>query len=173
MKKPACAFKRDALKLATLQYLWLWHFFRVLWNIKIFTIDFCYNQTIGTWHHFFSTLQHAIERLKLFSLFHKTNCFQIFVLYLRFVGTILISFQTKRFKYFILCCKCIGCLACLYSKMPLFQMVGLREGGKSLPLAFLMIWRPCDLNSVMISSMASKCQHCKVGMPPFYVLLPS
>ena len=100
-RKPTCAFKQDALKLATLQYLWLWHFFRVLWNIKIFTIDFCYNQTIGTWHHFFSTLQHAIERLKLFSLFHKTNCFQIFVLYLRFVGTILISFQTKRFKYFI------------------------------------------------------------------------
>ena len=100
-EKPACAFKRDVLKLATLQYLWLWHFFRVLWNVKIFTIDLCYNQTIGTWHHFFSTLQHAIERLKLFSLFHKTNCFQIFVLYLRFVGTILISFQTKRFKYFI------------------------------------------------------------------------
>ena len=35
----------------------------------------------------------------------------------------------------------------------------------------LMIWRPCDLNLVMISSLASKCQDFKFGMPvfqPFY-----
>ena len=39
------------------------------------------------------------------------------------------------------------------------------------PLAFWylipMIWRPCDLNLVMISSVASKCQDFKVGMPVF------
>ena len=59
----------------------------------------------------------------------------------------------------------------------MFQRVGLREEGKPLPLAFhnliLMIKRPCDLNLVMISSLASKCQHFKVGMPifqPFYVM---
>ena len=42
------------------------------------------------------------------------------------------------------------------------------EGGKPppLPIAFqyltLTILRPCDLNLVMISSLASKCQHFKV-----------
>mgnify|MGYP001180558486 CR=1 FL=1 len=53
----------------------------------------------------------------------------------------------------------------------------MREGGKPLPLAFLylilMICRPCDLNLVMISSLVSKCQDFKVGMPffqPFYVM---
>ena len=82
-------------------YLWLWHFFSILWNARRFTIDLCYNQTIGTWHHFFSTLQHAIEWLKLFSLFHKTNCFQIFVLYLWFVGTYYFNlFSKKTFQIF-------------------------------------------------------------------------
>ena len=33
-----------------------------------------------------------------------------------------------------------------------------------------MIWRPCDLNLVMISSVASKCQDFKVGMPVFQPL---
>ena len=45
-------------------------------------------------------------------------------------------------------------------KMAIFWRAGMREGGKPLPLAFqyliLMIWRPCDLNLVMISSLASK-----------------
>ena len=89
----------------------------------------------------------------------------------------------RFFSYFhtlvicTLCCKYLGSLACLYIKMPMFQRVGLREGGKPLPIAFqyliLMIWRPCDLNLVMISSLASKYQHFKVGMPvfqPFYVM---
>ena len=56
--------------------------------------------------------------------------------------------------------KCLPRVACLWSKMPMFQRVGMREGGEPLPLAFqhliLMIWRPCDSNLVMISSLASK-----------------
>ena len=58
-------------------------------------------------------------------------------------------------------------------KCKMFQRVGMREGGKPLPLAFqrpiLMIWRPCDLNLVMISSLASI--SLKLGCPffqPFY-----
>ena len=47
----------------------------------------------------------------------------------------------------------------------------MREGGKPLPLAFqyliFMVLRPCDLNLVMISSLASKCQDFKVEMPFF------
>ena len=71
--------------------------------------------------------------------------------------------------------KCLPRVVCLWSKMPMFQRVGMREGGMPLPLAFqyliLMIWRPCDLTLVMISSVASKYQDFKVGMPifqPFY-----
>ena len=67
--------------------------------------------------------------------------------------------------------------ACLWSKMPMFQRAGMREGGKPLPLAFqnliLMVKRPCDLNLVMISSLAAKCQDFKVEMPffqPLYVM---
>ena len=51
----------------------------------------------------------------------------------------------------------------------------MRDGELPLPLAFqyliFMIWRACDSNLVMISSLASKCQDFKVGMPifqPFY-----
>ena len=53
----------------------------------------------------------------------------------------------------------------------------MKEGGKSLPLAFqyliFMVKRPCDLNLVIISSLASKCQDFKVEMPffqPLYVM---
>ena len=62
-------------------------------------------------------------------------------------------------------------LACLWSKMPMFQRAGMREGGEPLALAFqyliIMIWKYCDLNLVVISSVASKCQDFKVGMPVF------
>ena len=38
----------------------------------------------------------------------------------------------------------------------------MREGGKLLPLTFqyliFMVQRPCDLNLIMISSLATKCQ---------------
>ena len=58
--------------------------------------------------------------------------------------------------------KCLPRVACLWSKTNMFQRAGMREEGKPLPLAFqyliLMIWRPCDLELVMISSMAAKCQ---------------
>ena len=70
---------------------------------------------------------------------------------------------------------CLPRVSCLWSKMPMFQGVGMKEGGESFPLAFqyliLMIWRHCDLNLVMISLLASKCQDFKVEMPvfqPFY-----
>jgi hypothetical protein len=56
----------------------------------------------------------------------------------------------------------------------MFQRVGMREGGGPLSPAFqyliLMIYsdikikRPCDLNLVMISSLASKCQHFKLTL---------
>ena len=62
-------------------------------------------------------------------------------------------------------------VACLWSKMPMFQRAGMKEGGEPHQVAFqyliLMVWRPCDLNLVMISSLASKCQDFKVGMPVF------
>ena len=46
------------------------------------------------------------------------------------------------------------------------------EGGneRAFQYLILMIWRPCDLNLVMISSVASKCQDFKVGMPVFQPL---
>ena len=51
-------------------------------------------------------------------------------------------------------------------KMAIFRRAGMREGGLPLPLAFqyliLMIWRACDLNLVMISLLASKCQDFKL-----------
>ena len=56
-------------------------------------------------------------------------------------------------------------------KMAIIRRAGMREGGLPLPLAFqyliLMIRRACDLNLVMISLLASKCQVCKVGMTIF------
>ena len=54
--------------------------------------------------------------------------------------------------------------------MPIFR----RVGEKPLSLAFqCLILMICDLNLVMILSLASKGQHFKVGMPvfqPFYVM---
>ena len=62
--------------------------------------------------------------------------------------------------------KCYVWVACLWSKMPMLQRVEMREGGEPLLLAFqyliLMLWRLCDLNLVMISSLASKCQYFKL-----------
>ena len=53
----------------------------------------------------------------------------------------------------------------------------MRKGGKPLPLAFqyfiFMTLRACDLNLVMISSLALKCQDFKVEMlffQPLYVM---
>ena len=57
--------------------------------------------------------------------------------------------------------ECLASVACLWSKMPMFQRAGMREGGLPLPLAFqyviLVIWRACDLNLAIISSLALKC----------------
>ena len=51
-------------------------------------------------------------------------------------------------------------------KTAIFWRGGMREGGLPLPLTFqyliFEIWRPSDLNLVMISSLASKCQHFKL-----------
>ena len=50
-----------------------------------------------------------------------------------------------------------------------------RKGGEPLPLVFqyliLMISRPCDLNLVMISSLAPKCQDFKVEKALFSATL--
>ena len=35
-----------------------------------------------------------------------------------------------------LCCKCLGSLACLQCKIPMFWREGMREGGEPFPLAF-------------------------------------
>ena len=60
--------------------------------------------------------------------------------------------------------KCLPKVACLWSKM--FQRVGMKEGGLPPPPAFPylipMVWRACDLNLVMITSLASKCQDFKL-----------
>ena len=68
--------------------------------------------------------------------------------------------------------KCLTWVACLWSKMPMFQRAGVWEGEGTLPLAFqcliLMIWRPCEINLVMISSVASKCQDFEFGIPIFW-----
>ena len=51
------------------------------------------------------------------------------------------------------------------TKKVIFQRTRMRKGGLPLPLPFqyliLMIWRACDLDLVMISLLASKCQDCK------------
>ena len=58
--------------------------------------------------------------------------------------------------------------------MPMFQRVGMREKGGPVPLAFqyliLMILRYCDLNLVMISSLATKCQHFKLRGLQFHLV---
>ena len=50
----------------------------------------------------------------------------------------------------------------------------MRDGGGPLPLAFqyliIMIERPCDLNLVLISSLAAKCQHFQVGGLQFHYI---
>ena len=50
-------------------------------------------------------------------------------------------------------------------KMAIFQRAGMKEGGLPLPLAFhyfiFMILSACDLNLVMISLLALKCQDVK------------
>ena len=73
-----------------------------------------------------------------------------------------------------LCCIYLCSLACLWSKMLMFQWAGMRERGEPLPLAFqyliLIIWRPCDLNLVMISSLASKCQDFKPSCLQFHFI---
>ena len=61
--------------------------------------------------------------------------------------------------------KCLPRVACLWIKMSMFQRAGMRKGGLPLPPAIqyliLMIWRACDLNMFLISSLASKCQDFK------------
>ena len=70
--------------------------------------------------------------------------------------------------------KCLPRMACLWSKMPMFQRAGMREEVEPLPLAFqyliLMIWRPCDINLVMISSLASKGQDFKLRGLQFHYI---
>ena len=56
----------------------------------------------------------------------------------------------------------------------MFQRAGMKEGGLPLPPAFqyliLMTWRACDLNFVMISSLASKCLEFKVRGLQFHFI---
>ena len=62
--------------------------------------------------------------------------------------------------------KCLARVACLWSKMLMFQRAGMEERGLPLPLAYqyliLMIWRACHLNLDMISSLDSKGQDFKL-----------
>jgi hypothetical protein len=72
---------------------------------------------------------------------------------------------------FTVVCIIVRCFACLWSKMPMFQRARMREGGLPLPPAFyqliLRTWRTYDLDLVMVSSLASKWQGLKVGVPVF------
>ena len=56
----------------------------------------------------------------------------------------------------------------------MFQRVGMKEGGEPLPQAFqyliLMIYRPCDLNLVIISSLAAKCQDFEIRGLQFHCI---
>ena len=67
--------------------------------------------------------------------------------------------------------KCFATYSRVHDSPPFGQWARMKEGVEPLPLAFqyliLKLWRPCDLNLVMISSLASKCQDFKVGMPVF------
>ena len=67
--------------------------------------------------------------------------------------------------------KCLARVACLWSKMPMFQRAGMKEGRLPLPPAFqyliLITWSTCDSNLVIISSLDSKWQGLKVEMPIF------
>ena len=57
------------------------------------------------------------------------------------------------------------------TKKAIFQRAGMREGGVATPTSssylILMIYRPCDSNLVMISSLASKQEVFKVEMTVF------
>ena len=59
-------------------------------------------------------------------------------------------------------------------KMAIFRKAGMREGWLPLPLAFqyfiVMIWRACDLNLVLISLLASKCQDFKLRGVQFHFI---
>ena len=70
--------------------------------------------------------------------------------------------------------KCFVWVTFLWSKIPILLRAEMREGGKPLPLAFqhliFMIWRPCYLNLVTISSVASKCQHFKLRGLQFHYI---
>ena len=83
-------------------------------------------------------------------------------------------FKVHKFSEYTLCCKCLRSFACFYSKMLMFWRAGMREGGMPLPLAFqyliFMVYRPCNLNLVMVSSLAAKCQDFKVELPFFHPL---
>ena len=56
----------------------------------------------------------------------------------------------------------------------MFQRAGMRKGGEPLLLAFqymiLMIWRPCDLDLVLISSLAAKCQDFEIRGFQFHII---
>ena len=62
---------------------------------------------------------------------------------------------------------------CLFL-LKMFRRPGIREGGKPLPLAFqyliFMVPRPCDLNLVLLSSLATKCQHFKLRGLQFHYI---
>ena len=66
---------------------------------------------------------------------------------------------------------CLAQVACLWSKMSMFQSAEMREGGLPLPPAFqyliFVTWNACDLNLVVISSLDSKWQDVKFGCPFF------
>ena len=61
-------------------------------------------------------------------------------------------------------------VACFWSEMPMFQRAGWNEEGRKeglpLPPAFqyliILVWRACDLNLVIMSSLAWKCQDFKL-----------
>ena len=118
--------------------------------------------------------------LKTWDISHK--CYGLFtrelacqMRYSRFHIVIIVASVIWSFFQDTLCCKCLGSLAFLYCKMLMFWRAGMRQGGKPLPLALIYIHTISismfdfyDIKSlgfefgIMLSSLASKCQHFKL-----------
>jgi hypothetical protein len=141
-EKPSCSFTINFNQLSTQSWKQSNHPRLLNLNIIFDPInsntnkDLWYNKWIMGWNNFWRTIYFFLHAL----------CTWI---YMRYLGP-----------------KCLPRVACSWSKMPMLWRVGMRKRGVPLPLAFqyliLMIWRPWDLNFVMICSLASKCKHFKL-----------
>ena len=133
---------------------------------------------LDSFRFFFDFQRKYLIRKSYFSAFYEVGiCTFTFFTKIHFKGGFYVLYRLKTFNVIHSGQKCLPRVAYLWSKMPMFQGAGMREGGEPLPLAFqyliFMVQRPCDLKLVMISRLASKCQDFKFEMPffqPLYVM---